>query len=97
MGRGADPHQASVLRRPWLERDDLGFRFQRIPRINGNAEDAAPIAQRRHGTHGDVGNGLAESDLEYQNVVQGAGPVAKRLREGFRALQRKARAREHSI
>ena len=78
----------------FLEPDDLGERAQRVAGIDRAAEIAAGVAEIGDGIERDVRHGLAEHDVEDEQVVDRRARIADRLGERVRRLHREARAEQ---
>ena len=88
---------AALLVRVFLEADHLRDGGQRVARIDRLQEAAIGVAEIGDGVERDVGHGLAEHDMEREQVVDWPCGVADRASEGFRALRREARAIKRRI
>ena len=65
--------------------------------MDGLEEAHVGVAQIGHGIEGNIRHGFAEGDVEYQQVVQRAIPVAQGMGDGFRAVQHLARAGQGDV
>ncbi len=83
---GAHINDPGLTARILFEPDDLGERAQRIARINRCAEVAAGIAEIGDGIERDIGDGLAEDDVEYEQVVDRRTRITDRLGKLVRRL-----------
>ncbi len=83
---------AALPVRVLLQSDHLGNGGERVAGKNRLQEPAIGVAEVGHGVQRYVGHGLAEHDMEGEQIVDRALRVADGAREGFRALRREAAA-----
>ena len=94
---GAHVDDAAVAGRGLLQADHLALGLEAVARVDRHAEEALGVAQVGHGVQRDVGDGLAEDQVEDQEVVQGSRRQAQALGEAVGALQREAAAVERLV
>src|ERR1700722_12830339 len=75
----------------FLEPDDFRGSRQRIAGIDGRKEAAGGIAEIGDGVERNVGDGLAENDMEGEQIVDGAAGIADRLSKTIRRLHGESR------
>ncbi len=75
-----------------LHPDDFGGGGQRVAGIDGGQEAELGIAEIGDGVARNVRHGLADDDVEDEQVVDGAARIADRVREGVGGLHGEARA-----
>ncbi len=94
---GAHIDDAGLAAGIFLQPDDFGQRGQRIARIDGLAEITAGIAEIGDGVERNVGHGLAEHDVEHQQIVDRRARIADRFGERVRRLHREPRAEQAGV
>ena len=82
---------AGLAARILLQPDHFGERGEGVARKNRAAEIAAGIAEIGYGIERDVGDGLAEDDVEHQKIVDRRARIADRLGERVGRLHGEAR------
>ena len=94
---GAHIDDAGLAAGIFLQPDDLGQRGERVARDKPGAEVTAGIAEIGDGIERDVGHGLAEHEVEDEEIVDRRARIADRLGEGVGGLHREARAEQAGI
>ena len=84
---------AALPVRVLLEADHLGDGGERVAGKDRLQEPAIGVAEIGDRVERDVGDGLAEHDMEGEQIVDRACGIADGAREGLRALRREARRR----
>ena len=95
-GRAHVDH-AGLAARVLLQPDHFRDRSQRVARIDRAQEAAVRVAEVRDRIERDVRHGLAEHDVEHQQVVERRGRIADRVGERVGGLRRKARAEQRVV
>ena len=96
-GRCARRRRRSCRWSSRLQADHLGRGAQRVARIDRREEAHVGVAEVGDRVERDVGHGLAEGDVEDEQVVDRAVAVARGARERLGAVQRIARAGERDV
>ena len=84
--------RAALLVGVLLDADHLGGRGQRVARIHRGEEAELGIAEIGNGVARDVGHGLADDDMEHEQIVDRRARIADLMRERVRRLHGEARA-----
>ncbi len=93
----ADIDDAGLAARVFLQADDFRGGGERVARIDRAQEAAIRIAEIGDRVERDVGDGLAEHDVEHEQVVDRRARIADRIGERVGRLRRKARAEQRVV
>ena len=93
----AHEHDAGLAVGIFLQPDHFGDGAERVAGIDRREKAAIGITEIGDRIQRDIRHGLAEHDMEHQQVVDRRARIADRFRKGIRRLNREARAEQPVI